>query len=80
LGLKPGDYAFAVVGGYDLPRGKGQREFLAAAARIHQKIPQARFLIIGRGSMAERLQADIERLGLTGKAWLTASKPTCRKS
>ena len=70
LGLEPGDYAFAVVGGYDLPRGKGQREFLAAAARMHKDIPQARFLIIGRGSMAELLQADIARLGLGGKARL----------
>ena len=31
LGLQPGQFAFAVVGGYDLPRGKGQREFLMAA-------------------------------------------------
>ena len=71
LGLKPGDYAFAVAGGYDLPRGKGQREFLAAAARIHENLPHARFLVIGRGSMADILQADIARLGLAGKAWLT---------
>ncbi|MGP8200422.1 MAG: glycosyltransferase family 4 protein [Limisphaerales bacterium] len=71
LGLQPGDYAFAVVGGYDLPRGKGQREFLAAASRIHKDIPQARFLVIGRGSMAELLQADIARLGLGDKAQLT---------
>ena len=71
LGLQPGDYAFAVAGGYDLPRGKGQRGFLAAAARLHEKIPRARFLIIGGGSMAEVLQADIARLGLGGKAWLT---------
>ncbi len=71
LGLKPGDFAFAVVGGYSLPRGKGQREFLEAAAKIHAQIPQARFLIIGRGNMAEVLQADITRLGLQGKAWLT---------
>jgi len=69
--LDPGHYAFAVAGGYDLPRGKGQREFLAAAAGIHKEIPQARFLVIGRGNMADILKADIERLGLTGKAWLT---------
>jgi len=73
LGLQPGDYAFAVVGGYDLPRGKGQREFLTAAARLN--IPQARFLIIGRGSMAELLQADLARLGLGGKAWLAGHAP-----
>jgi glycosyltransferase involved in cell wall biosynthesis len=74
LGLGSGDFAFAVVGGFDLPRGKGQREFLAAAARIHQDAPNARFLIIGRGNMEEILKADIQRLGLTGKAWLTGQK------
>ena len=74
LGLQPGEFAFAVAGGYDLPRGKGQREFLAAAARIHRDAPNARFLIIGRGNMEEILKADIERLGLAGKAWLTGQK------
>ncbi len=70
--LEAGHFAFAVAGGYSLPRGKGQREFLAAAAQIHEKIPQARFLIIGRGNMADILRADIARLGLAGKAWLTS--------
>jgi glycosyltransferase involved in cell wall biosynthesis len=74
LGLGPGDFAFAVAGGFDLPRGKGQREFLAAAARMHRDAPQARFLIVGRGNMEEILRADIQRLGLTGKAWLTGQK------
>jgi len=71
LGLAPENFGFAVVGGYGLPRGKGQREFLLAASRIHEKIPHTRFLIIGRGNMAEILQADIARLGLQKKAWLT---------
>jgi glycosyltransferase involved in cell wall biosynthesis len=70
-GLEPGDYAFAVAGGYVLPRGKGQREFLQAAAKIHEQFPRARFLIVGRGDMGDLLSADIERLGLKGKAWLT---------
>jgi len=74
LGLQPSDYAFAVAGGYDLPRGKGQREFLAAAARVQKEAPNARFLIIGRGNMEEILKTDIERLGLTQKAWLTGQK------
>jgi glycosyltransferase involved in cell wall biosynthesis len=74
LGLQPGLYAFGVAGGYTLPRGKGQREFLAAAARMHQAVPQARFLILGRGNMEEILKADIQRLGLAGKAWLTGQK------
>lgn len=70
-GLEPEHFAFGVVGGYDLPRGKGQREFLQAAARIHEGVPQARFLLVGGGSMAGLLRSDIKRLGLTGKAWLT---------
>mgnify|MGYP005840187087 CR=1 FL=1 len=70
-GLQPGDYAFGVVGGYEPPRGKGQREFLLAAARIHAQIPRARFLIIGRGGLGDRLRAEIQSLGLEDKAWLT---------
>ena len=70
-GLEPNHFAFAVVGGYPLPRGKGQREFLKAAAQIHQQVPAARFLIIGRGKMKEILESDIAELGLQGKAWLT---------
>lgn len=70
-GLEPRDYAFGMVGGYVKPFGKGQREFLQSAAQIHQEVPQARFLIIGRGNMADQLKSDIERLGLQGKAWLT---------
>ena len=75
FGLRAGDFAFAVVGGYPLPRGKGQREFLLAASRVREKLPPARFLIIGRGNMKEILEADIARLGLAGKAWLT---PYCQ--
>jgi glycosyltransferase involved in cell wall biosynthesis len=70
-GLKPNDYAFGVVGGYNRPRGKGQREFLQAAARVHEQLPQARFLMIGRGELKEVLEADIAALQLKGKAWLT---------
>lgn len=70
-GLEPRHYAFAVAGSYDLPRGKGQLEFLAAAARIHEKIPDARFLIIGRGNMEAILRDKIEELGLRGKALIT---------
>jgi glycosyltransferase involved in cell wall biosynthesis len=70
-GLKPGDYAFGLVGFYDFPRGKGQREFLQAAARISSEKPDARFLIIGWGNMQEALEQDIEKLGLKGRAWLT---------
>ncbi len=77
-GVVPGDYVFGVVGGYVLPRGKGQREFLAAAARIRERVPQARFVLLGRGNMEETLRSDIERLSLKGVAFLpgyTSSMP-----
>ena len=69
--LLPEHFACAVAGGFDMPRGKGQREFLQAAARMHEKAPNARFLIIGRGSLEATLRADIEKLGLQAKAQLT---------
>ncbi|MGH7968074.1 MAG: glycosyltransferase, partial [Limisphaerales bacterium] len=70
-GLEPDHYAFGVVGGYDLPRGKGQPEFLQAAARIRAQCPLGRFLVIGRGNMREDLESDIARLGLGDVARLT---------
>ncbi len=75
-GLAPGHFALAAVGGYDLPLGKGQRRFLEAAARIADRVPAARFLIVGRGDMRSVLEADVERLGLTGRAILT---PYCQE-
>jgi glycosyltransferase involved in cell wall biosynthesis len=77
--LEPEHFVFGVVGGYQLPRGKGQREFLQAAAKIHAQLSHARFLIVGRGDMEDILREDIQRLGLAGKAWLTgqcADMPT----
>jgi glycosyltransferase involved in cell wall biosynthesis len=59
------------VGTYDLPRGKGQREFLKAVVQVRTQCPNARFLIVGRGNMKEILEADIGQLGLKGVAWLT---------
>jgi glycosyltransferase involved in cell wall biosynthesis len=70
-GLENRHYAFGVVGGYALPRGKGQPEFLRAAAMIRERVREARFLIIGRGNMKEFLEAQIEKSGLHGVAWLT---------
>jgi len=70
-GLEQRHYAFGVVGGYALPRGKGQPEFLRAAAMIRERVPEARFLIVGRGNMKEMLESQIEKLGLRGVAWLT---------
>ncbi|MDB6033038.1 MAG: hypothetical protein JWM16_3376 [Verrucomicrobiales bacterium] len=55
---------FGVVGTLHLPRGKGQFEFLAAAAQIKKLVPNARFTLIGRGGMETHLQKRIEELGL----------------
>ena len=74
-GLEPEHFAFGVVGGYDLPRGKGQREFLRAAAQVQAQIPQARFLDYWPRQPQGGSGADIAQLGLSGKAWLT---PYCR--
>jgi glycosyltransferase involved in cell wall biosynthesis len=69
--IAPEHFVFAVVGAYHKPRGKGQREFLLAASRIHLQCPNARFLVIGRGDLGDTLREDISKLGLTDKAWLT---------
>ncbi len=70
-GVESGHFVFAVVGGYDFPRGKGQPEFLQAAIRVRAELPAARFLIIGRGNMRAEMEVQIEQLGLRGAAWLT---------
>ncbi|MCW5559056.1 MAG: glycosyltransferase, partial [Verrucomicrobiae bacterium] len=69
-GAAPGDRVFGVVGTFMLPRGKGQREFLAAAARIRPTAPRARFVILGSGNMGPVLEDDIRRLGLSEAARL----------
>jgi glycosyltransferase involved in cell wall biosynthesis len=60
----PEQVVFAVVAGFTKPRGKGQREFLAAAAKLKDGFPQARFLVIGRGDLESTLREDVQRLGL----------------
>jgi len=70
-GIDPSQFVFAVVGSYDFPRGKGQPEFLEAAARVRSALPQARFLIIGRGNMHLALEGQIRQLQLQDVARLT---------
>lgn len=56
--------AFGVVGAFDLPRGKGQAEFIEAAAVLARRFPQARFAIIGSGTMEPLLRQSIRVRGL----------------
>jgi glycosyltransferase involved in cell wall biosynthesis len=63
-GWRPDHVVAGVVGMFDLPRGKGQPEFIEAAARIHAARPEARFALVGQGSMHAQLAAKITALGL----------------
>jgi glycosyltransferase involved in cell wall biosynthesis len=43
---------------------KGQKHFVAAAARVVREMPDARFLIVGDGELRDALQHQIATLGL----------------
>lgn len=58
------DLVFGVVGAFNLPRGKGQLEFLEAAAQLTAAFPHARFAIVGDGTMTSLLQHQIAATGL----------------
>lgn len=62
LGLPPGAPVVGVVG--RLAPGKGHREFLAAAAAISRRLPQARFLVVGEGGLRTELESLGAELGL----------------
>ncbi len=63
-GAGPDNVVFAVVGAFGLPRGKGQLEFVEAAWLVRKAHPEARFWIIGQGSMRPLLEQRIAKLGL----------------
>jgi glycosyltransferase involved in cell wall biosynthesis len=50
-----------------LHESKGNRYFVEAAALVARELPQARFVIVGEGPLREELEAQAERLGLSGK-------------
>ena len=67
LGWRPEQVVFGVVGMFEPPRGKGQFEFLEAAARVAKEFPQARFALVGQGGLRAELKASVARLGLTDR-------------
>ena len=75
LNLHSNELVFGVVGGFDLPVGKGQRIFLKAAQIIMRQLPRARFLIAGSGTMDSLLRDDIRHLGLEDRARLIGQQP-----
>jgi glycosyltransferase involved in cell wall biosynthesis len=64
IGWPADSVAFAVVGSFHPPAGKGQLDFLEAAANLKRVFPQARFAILGYGEMEARLKERIASLGL----------------
>lgn len=63
-GWAPDDVVFGVVGAFDQPPGKGQLDFLEAAARLKTACPAARFAIVGKGGMEQLLRERITALDL----------------
>lgn len=50
---------------------KDHMTFLAAAARVAERLPDARFLIVGDGELRSRVEARVRELGLNGHCVLT---------
>ena len=61
------DGAFLIGTAGHLAAHKGIDLFLAAAAGAAPEIPEARFLVVGRGEGEQALRRDVERLGLQGR-------------
>ncbi|QSR86247.1 glycosyltransferase family 4 protein [Candidatus Methylacidiphilum infernorum] len=68
-------FLFGMVGSYDYPLGKGQLDFLEAAHKTRNFLPQGRFLIIGRGNMRELLEEKIKSLSLQDRVFLIPHTP-----
>lgn len=64
FGWNSDETVFGVVGAFDLPRGKGQLDLLAAAAELKTDFPNARYAIIGAGTMETLLRETIADKGL----------------
>lgn len=50
---------------------KDHMTFLAAAARVSERLPEARFLIVGDGELRSRVETRVRELGLRGRCMLT---------
>lgn len=54
---------------------KGQRYLIDAAARVVRVVPDARFVIVGDGELAESLERQIKHLNLDKHVFLTGFRP-----
>ena len=55
---------FGVVGACNLPRGKGQLEFVEAAVQLRPEFPDARYAVVGDGTMKPLLRERVAALGM----------------
>ncbi len=63
-----GERSMNVVTVANLNPRKGHAEYLDVIQRIHARLPQARFIFIGRDDMNGRIQQEIASRGLSGTA------------
>lgn len=75
LGLSASEIVFGVVGGFDLPVGKGQRVFVRAARDVVRRLPKSKFILAGTGTLAATLEEDIRHHGLEGRVRLVGQQP-----
>jgi len=73
FGFEPETKIVVHVG--NLRRVKGHRYLLAAARRVVDQQPRARFLMVGVGPLADTLADDARRLGLNGHVKFTGFRP-----
>ncbi len=69
LGIAPAAPVIGMVG--RLVWQKGHRVFLRAAARLRDRFPSARFVLVGAGSEERALRREAERLGIAGQVIFT---------
>jgi glycosyltransferase involved in cell wall biosynthesis len=62
LGIPPAAPVIGMIG--RLVWQKGHRVFLHAAARLHDRFPSARFVLVGAGSEEPGLRSEAEQLGI----------------
>jgi len=73
LGLADHDLVVGIVA--NLRPVKGLRDFVEAAARVAAEIPQARFVVVGRGPEESKLRELAESLGIGSKMRFAGARP-----
>ncbi len=63
-GFSPEDVIVGAVGAINKPKGKGQRTLLEAAQTLKKEFPNARYLIVGEGTLRRELEERGRVLGL----------------